>query len=62
MLLAAASIATLSTMASQRYGSWAGRVVAGALLVALATVTNLDVLTGSLRFAVDFHYAPGTEW
>ena len=62
LLLAAASIATLSTMASQRYGSWAGRVVAGALLVALATVTNLDVLTGSLRFAVDFHYAPGTEW
>jgi len=62
LLLAAASIATLSALASRRYGSWAGRVVAGALLVALATVTNLDVLTGSLRFAVDFHYAPGTEW
>ena len=62
LLLAAAAIATLSALASRRYGSWAGRVVAGALLVALATVTNLDVLTGSLRFAVDFHYAPGTEW
>ena len=32
------------------------------LLIALATVTNRDLITGSLRFAVNFHYALGTEW
>ncbi|MCX5985018.1 MAG: hypothetical protein NTX54_00665 [Chloroflexi bacterium] len=32
------------------------------ILVALATVTNRDLITGSLRFAVNFHYALGTEW
>ncbi len=32
------------------------------ILVALATVTNRDLITGSLRFAVNFHYAMGTEW
>lgn len=32
------------------------------ILMALATVTNRDLITGSLRFAVNFHYALGTEW
>ena len=32
------------------------------ILIALATVTNRDLITGSLRFAVNFHYALGTEW
>jgi hypothetical protein len=62
LLLAGASIATLSSVASRRYGSWAGVTVAGTILLGLAAVTNLDILTGSLRFAVDFHYAPGTNW
>lgn len=62
LLLAGASIATLSALASRRYGPWAGTVVAAAIVAVLAAVTNLDILTGSLRFAVDFHYAPGTEW
>jgi hypothetical protein len=62
LLLVGAAIAGLATIASRRYGSWAGAAVAGLLLSGLAAVTNLDILTGSLRFAVDFHYAPGTEW
>lgn len=62
LLLAATSIAALSAIAHRRYGSWAGVAVATVILLALATVTNLDILMGSLRFAVDFHYAPGTEW
>ena len=62
LLLTGASISALSAMASRRYGPWAGTVVAAAIVAVLAAVTNLDILTGSLRFAVDFHYAPGTEW
>ena len=62
LLLTAASIAALSAMTHRRYGRWAGLTVAAVILLGLASVTNLDVLTGSLRFAVDFHYAPGTEW
>jgi hypothetical protein len=61
-LLAAAAIAALSSEAGRRFGAWVGFLVTGLLLAGLATVTNLDVLTGSLRFAVDFHYAPGSEW
>lgn len=62
LLLAAASIAALSSAVGRRHGSRAGLVAAAAIVLALASVTNLDIITGSLRFAVDFHYAPGTEW
>ncbi len=61
-LLAAAAIAAVAAAVARKHGPGAGTTVAAILVVALATITNLDVLTGSLRFAVDFHYAPGADW
>ena len=62
LLLVGAAIASLSAIVARHYGTRAGVAIAGTLLLCLGAVTNLDIFTGSLRFAVDFHYAPGTEW
>ena len=72
LLLASVGIDEIAKLGSRIVSSFASRsapvrreayiATVISILVALATITNRDLITGSLRFAVNFHYALGTEW